>query len=295
MLSRQRIVLSMLAEAGGCLNKLDLVKLLFLLNEEHPSLPKSAALEFIPYHRGPYSFTLAHDLKNLEESGLLRQSTRNIALTPLGESMAAETPCELERSVRSTYARHGQQSTDDLIDHVYTSFPWYTVNSKWVDRRAQSRPTAEIAIYTTSYEGVHLDGLLDRLMRHGIRRLIDVRANPVARRFGFHKSTLARICPKVGIEYVHIPEVGIPGTWRADLDTFDSYQRLFHRYEAEVLPGQRDALDVLAALIREMPSALMCKEANPLCCHRTTLANQLSRELALPVIDLGSEVNGGLF
>jgi hypothetical protein len=284
----------MLAEAGGCLNKLDLVKLLFLLNEEHPTLPKSAVLEFIPYHRGPYSFTLAHDLKNLEESGLLNQSTRNITLTPVGEATAVETPAELERPVHETYTRHGHLSTNALIDHVYASFPWYTVNSKWEGRRAQARHTAEIAIYTTSYEGVHLDGLLDRLMRRGIRRLIDVRANPVARRFGFHKSTLARICPKVSIEYVHLPEVGIPGTWRADLDTFDSYQRLFHRYEVEVLPAQRDALDVLAALIREMPSALMCKEANPLCCHRTTLANQLSRELALPVIDLGSEVNGGL-
>lgn len=285
----------MLAEAGGRLNKLELVKFLFLLNEEHPSLPKSAALEFIPYHRGPYSFTLAHDLKNLELLGLLRQTTRNIALTPLGESVAAEAPAVLEHSVRSTYARHGQQSTDALINHVYTSYPWYTVNSKWVGRRAQSRPMAEIAIYTTSYEGVHLDGLLDRLMRHGVRRLIDVRANPVARRFGFHKSTLARICPKVGIEYVHVPEVGIPSTWRADLDTFDSYQRLFQRYEAEVLPGQRDALEVLATMIQETPSALMCKEANPLCCHRTTLANQLALGLGLPVIDLGSEVNGALF
>ncbi len=285
----------MLAEAGGCLNKLDLVKLLFLLNEEHPTLPKSAMLEFIPYHRGPYSFTLAHDLKNLEQSGLLNQSTRNITLTPLGKAAAADGPSDLVRPVHSTYTRHGHLSTAALIDHVYTSFPWYTVNSKWEDRRAQTRHTAEIAIYTTSYEGVHLDGLLDRLMRHGIRRLVDVRANPVARRFGFHKSTLARICPKVGIEYVHIPEVGIPGTWRTDLDTFDSYQRLFHRYEAEVLPGQRNALDFLAALIRETPSALMCKEANPLCCHRTTLAHQLSRELALPVIDLGSGVNGGLF
>jgi uncharacterized protein (DUF488 family) len=280
----------MLAEAGGRLNKLDLVKLLFLLREEHPSLPKSAAFEFVPYHHGPYSFTLAHDLKNLEQSGLLRQTTRKISLTSLGKSMAAKTPAELGRPIRSTYARHGQQSTDDLIDHVYKSFPWYTVNSKWKERRSQLRPTAEIAIYTTSYEGVQLDGLLDRLIRHGIHRLIDVRANPVARRFGFHKSTLARICPKVGIEYIHVPEVGIPGAWRADLNTFDSYQRLFHRYEAEVLRIQRDALERLSAWIREMPSALMCKEANAHCCHRTTLAQRLTGELGLPVIDIDSEV-----
>lgn len=284
----------MLSKAGGCVNKLDLVKLLFLLNAEHQALPKSAVLDFIPYHRGPFSFTLAHDLKNLEQARLLNQSTRNIMLTPLGEAAAADTPVGLERLVHLTYSRHGHLSTNALIDHVYTSFPWYTVNSKWEDRRAESRPTAEIAIYTTSYEGVHLDGLLDRLMRHGVRRLIDVRANPVARRFGFHKSTLTRICPMVGIEYVHVPEVGIPATWRANLDTFDSYQRLFDRYEAEVLPDQRDTLEVLATMILETPSALMCKEANPLCCHRTTLANHLARELGLPVIDLGSEVAGAL-
>lgn len=295
MLSRQRIVLSMLAEAGGSLNKLNLVKLLFLFNEENPSISKAAKLEFIPYHRGPYSFTLAHDLKNLENTGLLKQSQQKVTLTRLGEKTAAKTSAGLEELIRLTYNHHGHRTTDSLLDHVYSSFPWFTVNSQWEDRRAQSRPVAEIAVYTTSYEGVHIDGLLDRLMRFGIQRIIDVRSNPVARRFGFHKSTLARICPLLGVEYVHIPEVGIPGTWRTELGSVDSYQRLFQRYEGEVLRYQQNALDVLANLVLEKPSALMCKEADPHCCHRTRLAHEVSRQIALPVIDIGPEVSDGFF
>lgn len=288
MLSRQRIIISMLSEANNRLNKLDLVKLLFLLYQENPSIPKAATIEFLPYHRGPYSFTLAHDLKNLESAGLLEQSTCNITLTDLGKVVARETPFALRHLVTKTHKAHGAKGTKNLIDYVYSTFDWYTVNSKWVHRRAYPRPVADIAIYTTSYEAVHLDGLLDRLMRKGIQRLIDVRANPVARRFGFHKSTLARICPRVGIEYIHVPEVGIPGSWRSDLDSFEAYQKLFRRYEKEVLPDQLSTLNTLSSLITDKPSAMMCKEADPKCCHRTALAHRLAQDLSLPIIDLGS-------
>ncbi|MBS1723002.1 MAG: DUF488 domain-containing protein [Armatimonadetes bacterium] len=295
MLNRQRIVLGMLAESGGCLNKLDLVKLLFLLNEEEESLPRSAVLEFLPYHRGPYSFTLAHDLKNLEMAGMVRQTARYVTITSEGAAESAITPPELSRGVKRCHRRHGSKTTDGLVDHVYDTYAWYTINSKWIDRRAQIRPVAEIAIYTTGYEGVQLDGLLNRLMRAGVRRLIDVRANPVARRFGFHRSTLDRVCAKVDIEYVHLPEVGIPGEWRTELSTRSDYQALFDRYESDVLPAQGDALRRLSRLIVDRPSAMMCKEADPDSCHRTTLAHYLAKTLELPVIDLRTEVTGALF
>lgn len=79
-----------------------------------------------------------------------------------------------------------------MVANVYREFPWYTLNSKNAARRAASAPVASPAVYTVGYEGLMLDGLLDLLLRVGIKRLIDVRCNPVARRFGFHKSTLDR-------------------------------------------------------------------------------------------------------
>jgi uncharacterized protein (DUF488 family) len=42
-----------------------------------------------------------------------------------------------------------------------------------------------------------------------IRRLIDVRSNPTARRYGFHESTLDRLVNRLSIEYRHFAELGI--------------------------------------------------------------------------------------
>ncbi len=278
----------MLTEAGGGLGKLDLYKILFLLSEE-ADLPREASHEFVPYHRGPYSFTLAYDLKSLEAAGLITQSKERVEATSKGEAEAAKTTRPLASVVASTLRRHGQKETTALVDHVYETYPWFTVNSKWTERRAYARPVADIAIFTTSYEGVQVDGLLNRLMKAGIQRLIDVRFNPVARRYGFHRSTLASLCPMVGIEYRHIPELGIPGAWRADLGSSDSYDLLFGRYANEVLPDQDSTLLSLIEIIKSAPTALMCKEADPTCCHRTTLANELAARTGLPVIDLADE------
>lgn len=292
MLSRQRIVLNVLTDSGSQLSKLKLVKFLFLLAQECPELPRTATHEFVPYRKGPYSFTLAYDLSVLERKGLITQNPRSIQLTPLGAAQAETEGIYLSAIDRLT-KRHAGKSTAELVDHVYATYPWFTLNSQWIERRAAIHPEAQIAVYTTSYEGVTLDGLLNRLLKAGIRRLVDVRLNPVARRFGFHKSTLARICPKLGIEYVHFPEVGVPSEWRSNLDSMDAYEALFKRYQNEVLPREEAALLDLEKLIQEKPTALMCKEADPMCCHRTTLAHEIAKSLSLPVIDLGPEESIG--
>jgi uncharacterized protein (DUF488 family) len=295
MLLRQRTILSVLDAAGGAVGQLDLFKLLFLAREEN-ELPAGAGHDFLPYKRGPYSFTLARDVRTLKASGLVRETKNSIEITAAGAKNAGKTPSSVSSLISATVKRHQARDTSKLIDHVYATYPWYTVNSKWEDRRAQERPTAEIAVYTTSYEGVQVDGLLNRLMHKGIDVLIDVRYNPVARRYGFHKSTLASLCNLVGIDYIHRPEVGIPGDWRADLGTSETYESLFKRYASDVLPAQEKSLIWLAETIKLKPTALMCKEADPKCCHRTTLAKTLADRTGLPVLDIGDEeVLGGLF
>jgi uncharacterized protein (DUF488 family) len=258
-------------------------------------LPREARHEFVPFHRGPFSFTLAYDLKSLEAAGLLTQMKDQVVATSAGSLEAAKTSRSMASVISSVVGRHRDMNTSALVDHVYETYPWFTVNSKWTERRAYARPVADIAIYTTSYEGVQVDGLLNRLMKQGIQRLIDVRFNPVARRYGFHKTTLASLCPMVGIEYLHMPELGIPGAWRADLGSKDSYDSLFGRYAKEVLPEQHKVLKSLSSLIKMAPTALMCKEADPRCCHRTTLAHELATQTGLSVIDLGEESPRGLF
>jgi uncharacterized protein (DUF488 family) len=173
------------------------------------------------------------------------------------------------------------KSDEELIDYVYGRFPWYTANSKI--RRLAHRPVADTAIYTVGYEGCSIDGLLNVLMRQGIQRIVDVRRNPVARRYGFHKSSLTRLCGNLSIDYVHVPEVGIPSALRRDLDGPSSYAKLFDQYDRELLPTVQNAVQMIAGLIVEKPTVLMCMEANPDMCHRTRLANNVSAITRLPI------------
>lgn len=295
MLSRQRTILKVLASTGPSRSKIDLVKLLFLMSEEHPNVPRPSLYEFLPYHYGPYSFTLDYDLCVLERQGMIRQTRDDASLTALGRSEARRTAPEASVAVQKVKHDHGDKTTNELVDHIYGTYRWYTVNSKWVERRAMERPRADPAIYTTGYEGVTIDGLLDRLLRAGVERLIDVRSNPIARRYGFHKSTLALLCPRVGVEYVHVPELGVPSAWRADLSSQEAYSSLFARYENEILPEAEQAMIRLELMTREKGSALMCMEADPTCCHRTTLAAALAKRTGLPVRELGRRAPHALF
>jgi uncharacterized protein (DUF488 family) len=177
-------------------------------------------------------------------------------------------------------------TTSAVVDTVYANHPWFTLNSESVHKRAASRPVVQPAVYTVGYEGIMVDALLDLLLHKGIRRLIDVRCNPIARRYGFHKATLCRLCNDVGVEYVHFASLGIPSAWRAALTDQSSYERLFDRYTNEILPKQQAAIEGVVRLVTEKPSALMCMEADHRSCHRSRLALEIAQHTSLPIREL---------
>ena len=144
------------------------------------------------------------------------------------------------------------------------------------------------------YEGLLVDGFLDLLIRKGIRRVLDVRRNPVARRYGFHKSTLKRLCGYVQVAYEHFPELGIPSRLRRDLRSPEDYEAIFGQYERDTLRTEGAALGRVATLIVDKPSVLMCMEADPSRCHRTRLAKTMSLKIGLPVLDLWDQNEAGV-
>lgn len=285
MLTRVRSVLSLLSQSPDGLEKIGIVKLLFLAENEI-GMPKGAEYEFVPFHRGPYSFTFAHDLAKLVKNGLVDESDSRFIASPEGRSQAKRVPVSVSEPIERIWHRYGKRTSQDIVDLVYDRYPWYTMNSVWPNRRRMPRPLAKPAVYTIGYESVQLDGLLNRLLEVGIQTLIDVRRNPVARRFGFHKGTLQNICPQLGIQYVHMPELGIPGSWRTELRSSDDYRHLFKRYEVEILPERNSSIKEVSDIMKRIPTALMCKEVDPVCCHRTSLANQIAQRVNLPVQDV---------
>lgn len=148
-------------------------------------------------------------------------------------------------------------------------------------------PDAPLAIYTAGYQALSIDGFLGLLQRAGVRHIIDVRHNPTARRFGFHRSTLARCAGEIGIGYTHLPALGIPGSWRNALDDSEgAREALFARYRREILPVATDARKQAGKLLQIRPSVLVCREANPAECHRSHLAAALAPALKMPICHL---------
>lgn len=288
MLKRQRVLLQLVREAGGRIDKLRLVKLGFLLAQGAGSRDMGAFYHFVPYKFGPFSFAMFKELASLEAKGFLFVSKNEVGLDErrAGEvpKVEAETVIEVGRLVE----RYRQRSTDALLDEVYADYPWYALLSERKGVVKQPRPEAEVAIYTVGYEKLDIDELLGLLLEKGIRRVIDVRKNPLSRRYGFHKSTLSKHLDSMGLAYEHLPELGIDSSWRAELDSLADYEAVFRRYESEVLPTAvaRAAIAAVAAWMSDAPSVLLCQEADPRYCHRTRVARAVSRRVDFEVHDL---------
>jgi hypothetical protein len=286
MIHRQRALIRVIANEGGRVEKLRLFKLSFLLSETVKSAPKSSLYQFVPYLHGPYSFTLNHELRGVERDGWLRIADHEVELLQLGRGEIPKLERAFANEIDSLTRRYQHVATPELVSQVYKSYPWYTAKARNRRLRAAEVPNLNPKVFTVGYEGLMLDSLLNLLLTKGIKRLIDVRCNPVARRFGFHKKTLERYCSAVGIQYTHAPELGIPSSQRANLSNATSYERLFAYYEEFMLPARRDSVEAISLLMQKGSSALMCMEADPACCHRTRLARTIAAITKLQIEDL---------
>lgn len=283
MLNRQKTLLELLRAADRSVLRTELTKWSFLLRHEYGSSGGSAFYDFVPYQLGPFSFSLYQEIGKLEDQGYVIEDgdtgwklDRRIAFKPPTDPVTED--------VRRIVKRVGAWNTDKLLDYVYDAFPAYTVNSE--RKKLATRATSDPAVFTAGYEGISVDFFLNKLVEKGVRRLIDIRHNPIARRYGFHRSTLQRLTGRLDIDYVHVPELGIQSQLRQNLDTMNDRTALFDRYEKTTLSSNDGALSRVATLMQEKASVLVCMEAEAVCCHRSRVANNIAKRTSLPVINL---------
>ncbi|MCK4816809.1 DUF488 domain-containing protein, partial [bacterium] len=125
---------------------------------------------------------------------------------------------------------------------------------------------------------------LNKLIINNVLVLVDVRANPVSRKYGFSKRTLQNHIEKTTIMYIHIPELGISSRLRKNLSGRDSYRNLFDYYEEQILPNQSKSLEEIKALVRQFGRiALTCFEADHTMCHRHLIAHSIHNTLGSKV------------
>jgi uncharacterized protein (DUF488 family) len=293
MLIRQKTILSLLNYARKPLSPTVFVKLMFLLRKETALYMHGAFYDFLPYHYGPFSFALYHELGHLRHNGYLAPGENPIHLArgmfSNIEEVIQQLPDTIRQAVKNIIDRYARLSQSALIAHVYGQYPWYAANSRLVNYKPTNfhKPKrAELAVYTTGYQGKSVDSFFNMVLQRGIHRIIDVRANPVSRKYGFSLRRLDEISKNLELDYYHVPSVGIPSSYRAGLDGYETYQRLFSIYEKKMLTAVQGDIKEVGELMRQRPSVLVCFEEDIRYCHRSPLAEAVSRSCGLQVIHL---------
>lgn len=278
--SRQRQLLQLLDALGGTAGKLDFQKLLFLYCQERPS---NAPYDFVPYKYGAFSFTSYADCRKLVAHGLIEDAD-GWRLTDGGRKIIGHT----QDIHLAAFAQSHRLRGDELVADTYRRFPFFATRSEIAERVLKGDNAAlalietvratrtKTSLHTIGYEGHSVESYLNALLKSGVTILCDVRRNPLSRKYGFSKSTLARTCENVGIRYEHLPELGIASEQRQGLDTQADYDALFDDYERTWLPKQDAALEKIRAWVGEKERvALTCYEHLPHQCHRHCVAEAL--------------------
>ena len=295
MLKRQRIILGLLAQAAEPIPITKLMKLIFLLRHETVLQDLPSFYDFLPYRLGPFSFTLERELEALRDHEYVMILGERVALCDANADRSRGEvdllPAATSAAVFRFFRRYGARGQTELASELFRRHPWYAPSGRFSESQSSSaslqRPMkAPPAVYTAGYEGTSVDAFFNRLLRRGIGCLVDVRANPVSRKYGFSKVRLSQLCERLGFEYRHVPSLGISSAARTGLTDFASYQRLLRRYESSTLLQRGVEVEELGRMMSRTPSVLVCVEKDVQCCHRSRLAEALANTTGLEVVHL---------
>mgnify|MGYP005841196479 CR=1 FL=1 len=283
MFYRRKIILGLLELLEGEVEKLRFQKLLFLyaMRKQQPEY------DFVPYKYGCYSYSAHADMNTMVKKGYLSETEKKYRKIDSTHYLPILKTAD-GQLLKEVVSDYGTLSRQALIKHTYLNFPFYAIKStiakevlpgKLYNHVAQAIPTdEEITLFTIGYEGVSLEKYLQKLVRHNVNVLVDVRKNPLSMKFGFSKTLLKRYCNNLEIEYIHVPEVGINADKRQNLQSQADYDRLFANYRKTTLKESVESQHYILELLKKHKRiALTCFEAEPCQCHRSHLAKQISQ------------------
>lgn len=273
---KQRALLNVvksLAEKGNS-SRFMLVKTLFLLAIEENMGRLIKFYNFFPYKFGPFSNVCYTDISILEREGFLLENEKHLSLTAKGEEAIKRTNLPVSLKIKRVVTKFN--SDGEIREYVYKNYTEYTVKSEIIPH-AKTENTSS-GIFTIGYEGRDIDSFLNTLIKNEINLLIDVRKNPFSMNFSFTKNKLKNYLEKTGVDYIHIPELGIDGELRENLFTIKDYYNLFKQYEVTTLAQQHEQIIRIIKLSEKHRAALMCFEANKNQCHRGVIAENIEKQ-----------------
>lgn len=283
MFYRRKVILSLLQVFEGELDKIRLQKLLFLFTKRQTK----SVYDFIPYKFGCYSYSANADMTAMTSKGILLETKSHFKKADKTDYLK-QLKLEDWNILQDVKVAYGNMSANALMKHTYINFPFYAIKSEAAEKILDEKQLERVKIeapksnstilFTIGYEGISLEEYLVRLVQNDIKVLVDVRNNPLSMKFGFSKSQLKRYCESLGIQYIHIPEVGIQSEQRQELNTQADYDRLFSSYRKNNLKKTKEEQEQILGLLKKHNRiALTCFEADICQCHRTHLAESITK------------------
>lgn len=282
---RRKILLALLETFGGQLTAKSLQKYLFLFtrNQEIPSF------DFIPYKYGCFSYQANQDILTMQKYGyieIIEKANGRLISLQQGNPIFPLLMESDQIKLKETKQRFEHFTQTELIRFTYQKYPYYAINSsiaqdlltvtelKIVEQQRVNK--SEQQLFSIGYEGISLETYINKLIQNDVHVLCDVRKNAFSQKYGFSKNQLQKACEGVGIQYVHIPELGIESDKRQTLNSQKDYDILFEQYEHTTLKEKKEYIFKIKQIIEtEKRVALTCFEKDPVQCHRTRIIKVL--------------------
>lgn len=140
---------------------------------------------------------------------------------------------------------------------------------------------------TIGYEGRDATEFVSVLSGNNVKVLYDVRYRAGSRRKGFSKTALNEACQAVGIRYHHDRELGTPPDMMQRVRELGAYSSEINEEFRELLLSQKETpLQTLVDTAKESVTCLLCYEADPTDCHRTVVAEEISKRTDGEIVHL---------
>ncbi|HMZ59136.1 MAG TPA: DUF488 domain-containing protein [Leptospiraceae bacterium] len=281
MYYRRKIILALLKTFNGKLSNSDLQNLLFLFAQRQ----LKPSFDFLPFRSGCHSPQANQDLKTMIKYNMVKEEADDWILADTKNYIQSLNKKD-QQDLPSFASEYSDLRGVPLMRYVYKKYPFYAIKTEYAESILSSEEMAAVnsvrprnsepALFTVGYEGKSVEQYVTQLIKEDIKILCDIRKNPMSMKFGFSKSQLKGILEGAGIDYVHIPGLGIDSGKRQNLKTQNDYEKLFAEYEKTTLIQNKSDLAELANLFRKNGRiALTCFESDHHSCHRSRTANAL--------------------
>lgn len=132
-------------------------------------------------------------------------------------------------------------------------------------------------LFTFGYEGLNIQQFLGFLKERKVKAIIDVRRNPLSRKPGFSKTALTRALTEEGINYIHLEVLGAPKEVRDAYKLTNNWEQYTTNY-LQYLQQQAFVIRDLSKFVERETCCLLCFEADPSRCHRSFVADEISKQ-----------------